>query len=27
VPQAVKDMLAKTAAGLLDGSIKTGYGN
>jgi basic membrane protein A len=27
VPQDVKDMLAKTAAGLKDGSIKTGYGN
>ena len=26
VPQDVKDMLAKTAAGLIDGSIKTGYG-
>ena len=27
VPQDVKDMLTKTAAGLKDGSIKTGYGN
>ena len=27
VPQEVKDMLTKTAAGLKDGSIKTGYGN
>ena len=26
VPQEVKDMLTKTAAGLIDGSIKTGYG-
>ena len=27
VPQDVKDLLTKTAAGLIDGSIKTGYGD